>query len=110
VSHRGSDFPKDSLPRRARIAPTSTKGQIPPVVMGDMELQTLHVRVIALENLVVSLLAAGSDRQLERARIMAANISPRSDITHHLLTVQAATHMIDLVERGSRFRSQARPK
>jgi hypothetical protein len=78
--------------------------------MDDMELQTLHVRVIALENLVVSLLAVGSDRQIERARKMAANISPRSGVTQHLLTVQAATHMIDLVERGSRFRSQARPK
>jgi hypothetical protein len=105
VSRRSSKSKKVSLPRRARVAPTSTEGQIPPSIMGDVELQTLHVRMIALENLVVSLLAAGSDRQLELARKMVAKISPRSGATQHLLTVQAATHMIDLVERASRFHS-----
>ncbi|MEP6606753.1 MAG: hypothetical protein ABJA60_11655, partial [Nitrosospira sp.] len=84
---RRSSQPKlGSLPRRARIAPTSTEGQIPPSTMGDVELQTLHVRVIALESLIVSLLASASDRQRNQAIKMAAYISPRSGATQHQLT------------------------
>jgi hypothetical protein len=41
------------------------------------ELMQFQVRVIALENLMIMLLAEGSDRQLELAREMAAYISPR---------------------------------
>ena len=64
----------------------------------------LHVRVIALENLLISLLATASDQQLELAREMAGYISPRPGFTHHPLTIPAAAHMIDLIERSSRFR------
>jgi hypothetical protein len=71
----------------------------------NVELVQLRVRVIALENLVIALLAEASDRQLETAREMAAYISPRPGFTHHPLTIQAATHMIDLVDRAERFRS-----
>jgi hypothetical protein len=70
------------------------------------ELVQLRVRVIALENLVITLLAGASDRQLELAREMAVYISPRSGFTHHPLTVYAATHMIDLVERSGHFREK----
>jgi hypothetical protein len=72
--------------------------------MGDVELQTLHVRVIALESLVVSLLASASDRQLNQAKRMAAYISPRSGATQHQLTVQAATHVADLIKRATPLR------
>jgi hypothetical protein len=61
--------------------------------------------VIALENLVISLLAAASDRQLDLAREMAAFISPRSGFTHHPLTIHAAAKMIDLVDRAGYFRA-----
>ena len=64
----------------------------------NTELVQLRVRVIALENLVITLLAGASDRQLELARKMAAYISPRPGFTHHPLTVHAATQMINLVE------------
>jgi hypothetical protein len=57
-----------------------------------------------LENLVIALFAAASDRQLEQAREMARYISPRPGFTPHPLTTHAAAHMIDLVERASRFR------
>ena len=70
----------------------------------NTELVQLRVRVIALENLVITLLAHVSDRQLDLAREMAAYIAPRSGSTHHPLTVHAAAHMIDLVERAGRFR------
>jgi hypothetical protein len=72
--------------------------------MGNAELVALRVRVIALENLMISLLATASEQQLELAREMAGFISPRPGFTHHPLTVQAAAHMTDLVERSSRFR------
>jgi hypothetical protein len=101
VTRRISKSTKGSLPRRARVAPTSTESQIPPPIMDDVELQTLHVRVIALESLVVSLLASVSDRQRKQATKMADYISPRSRGTQHQLTVQAATHIVDLVKRAT---------
>jgi len=65
----------------------------------------LQVRVIALENLMIMLLAQGSDRQLELAREMGAYISPRPGVTHHPLTIQAAAHMVNLVDRAIHYRS-----
>jgi hypothetical protein len=72
----------------------------------NAELVQLRIRVIALENLVITLLAEASDRQLALAREMAAYISPRPGFTHHPLTIHAAAQMIDLVERAGRFRSR----
>lgn len=70
----------------------------------NAEFVQLRVRVIALENLVISLLAEAPDRQLDLAREMAAFISPRPGFTHHPLTTRAATQMIDLVNRSGHFR------
>jgi hypothetical protein len=78
--------------------------------MGDVELQTLHVRVIALESFIVSLLASASDRQQKQAATMAAYISPRSGTTQHQLTVQAATHIADLVKRATALRRRVLSK
>ena len=71
----------------------------------NAELVQLRVRVIALENLVIALLAGASDQQLDIAREMAAYISPRPGFTHHPLTLHASAQMIDLVERARHFRS-----
>lgn len=71
----------------------------------NAELVQLRVRVIALENLVISLLAEATDRQLDLAREMAAFISPRPGFRHHTLTIHAATQMIDLVDRAGHFRA-----
>ena len=68
------------------------------------ELVQLRVRVIALENVVLALLAQASDRQLELVREMADYIAPRPGFTHHPLTTNAAVRMIQLVERASHFR------
>jgi hypothetical protein len=70
----------------------------------NAEIVQLRVRVIALENLVISLLAEAPDRQLDLAREMAAFISPRPGVTHHPLTIHAANQMIDLVDRAGHFR------
>ena len=94
-----------AAPRRPAIASTITGEQISIPEMTNAELVALHVRVIALENLLISFLATASDEQLNLAREMAAFISPRPGFTHHPLTVRAAAHMVDLVERSAHFRS-----
>lgn len=71
----------------------------------NAELVQLRIRVIALENLIIALLADASERQLDLAREMAAYISPRPGSTHHPLTVHAAAQMVDFVERAGHFRS-----
>jgi len=71
----------------------------------NSELVQLRVRVIALENLVTSLLARSSDRQLDLVREMATYIRPRPGFTPHHLTIRAAAEMIHLVERAAHFRA-----
>ena len=72
--------------------------------MINTELAQLRIRVIALENLVIALLAATSDRRLDLAREMAVYISPRPGFTRHPLTINAAAQMVHLVERADHFR------
>jgi len=72
--------------------------------MTNTELVQLRIRVIALENLMIAVLAQGSDRQLQVAREMADYISPRPGFTQHPLTIQAADHMTDIVGRAVHFR------
>jgi hypothetical protein len=86
-------------------APGEAQSEVPRLT--NTELVQLRIRVIALENLVIALLAEASERQLELAREMAAFISPRPGSTHHPLTVHAADHMVDLVQRAGRFRKGA---
>ena len=76
--------------------------EVPP--LSHAELVQLRVRVIALENLVIALLAEASDRQLALARDMAAYICPRAGFTQHPLTIHAAARMIHIVEAAGRFR------
>ena len=90
-----------------QTAPHAVEGEPPFPKMGDAEFGALHVRVIALENLLIALLAAASDRELEVARNMASFLLPRPGFTRHPLTLQAAGHMTDLIERAARFRSEA---
>jgi hypothetical protein len=71
----------------------------------NAELVHLRIRVIALENLLITVLAEGSDRQLQVAREMAEYISPRPGFTPHPLTIQAADHMTDLVDRAVHYRT-----
>ena len=70
----------------------------------NAELVQLRIRVIALENVVIALLATAPDRQLDLIREMAAYISPRAGYTQHPLTVHAAAEMNHLVERVLHFR------
>lgn len=82
------------------------ESQVPMPSNDAAEVGALHIRIIALENLVISLLATASDQQLEQAVEMARYISPRPGATQHPLTTHAAAHMVDLVERALRFRNR----
>lgn len=83
--------------------PHGTHADVPD--MTNAELVHLRIRVIALENLMIAVLAEGSDRQLQVAREMAEYISPRPGYTQHPLTIQAADHMTDIVDRAIHFRT-----
>jgi hypothetical protein len=82
--------------------PEGQESAVPPLT--NDELVHLRVRVIALENLVIALLAQASDRQLDLVREMATYISPRPGVTQHPLTVHAAAHMVQFVHRAEHFR------
>jgi hypothetical protein len=92
-------------PRGPQEGQISAEAQSDVPELTNVELVHLRVRVIALENLVISLLADAPNRQLDLAREMATFISPRPGFTHHPLTIHAATQMIDLVDRASHFRA-----
>jgi hypothetical protein len=62
--------------------------QDPAPEMSNADLVALRVRVIALENLLIALLATASDQQLDLAREMASYISPRPGFTQHQLTIR----------------------
>ena len=84
------------------LTPAITQAAAPLLTLAEQT--QLHVRVIALENLLVALLASATDHQLACAREMAAYISPRADATQHPLTIHAAAEMVSLIERAIHFR------
>lgn len=90
-------------PCRSHSGSKSGEAQPHAPPLKNAELVQLQVRVIALENLVIGLLARASDRQLDIAREMAAYISPRPGFTHHALTIHAAARIVHLVERAGHF-------
>ncbi len=88
--------------------PAARHGGSPPddAPWTNAELVQLRIRVIALENLVIALLAEAPDRQLALAREMASYITPRTGCTPHPVTLRAADEMLSLVDRADRY---ARP-
>lgn len=115
-------IPPESAALPARVKALSrweneggSDGEMPPAAPGDepidnvpltdAELVQLRIRVIALENLVIALLADGPVRQLALVREMATHISPRPGYTPHPLTLNAADQMLSLVDRAGRFSS-----
>lgn len=86
-------------------APASRHDGRPPddTPLTNTDLVQLRIRVIALENLVIALLAEATDRQLTLARGMASYISPRAGFTPHPITLRAADEMLSLVDRADRY-------
>lgn len=73
----------------------------------NTELVQLRKRVIALENLMIAVLANASEDQLDLAQRMADYISPRAGASEHPLTIHAAAQMNHLVERARLFQRGA---
>jgi hypothetical protein len=92
---------------RKSSAASEWEAAVPP--LANAQLVQLRIRVIALENLVIALLAESPDRRLGIAREIASFISPRPGFTPHRLTTRAATQMIHLVERAGFFRVGGTP-
>lgn len=66
----------------------------------DVELVHLRVRVIALENIVIAMLAIGGPRQQKLASELAEIIRPREGTVSHPLTIEAANIIDGLVQRS----------
>lgn len=110
------DIPTAALQRQQALSRWGDEGgALPDALPADVpeltnaELVHLRIRVIALENLVMTLLAEGPDRQLGVARETASYILPRPGCTQHPLTTRAAVHMTDMVDRALRYRSVQQP-
>jgi hypothetical protein len=93
-------------PDGTQTSSMQSPGQADVRPLTNTELVQLRVRVIALENLMISLLADASDRQLGLVREMASYISPRPGFTHHPLTIHAAVQMNNLVDRARHFQDR----
>ena len=72
--------------------------------IGDAETGNIRVRLIAVENILVALLADAPDDRLELIREMAEFISPRPGMTPHRLNIEAARNMLAIVERAEHYR------
>lgn len=83
---------------RAQAAPQS---EVPQSM--STELEHLRIRLIAMENLLITSLSQAPDCQLELGAAMAAFISPRPGYTHHPRAVGAATQMAYLLDRARHF-------
>lgn len=87
----------------ATMKPEKDREQDPQ--LSNAELVHLRVRVIALENLVIALMSQASDQEIDIAKEMAALILPRPGFTQHPLTIKAAEHMSDILDRAARFKA-----
>ena len=101
------DYEGGAGPDHPGLVPSEAQPNVPP--LANAELVQLQTRVIALENLVIALLADASDWQIELARKGAASISPRPGCTPHPLTINAANQMDHLVQRSTLFRVDGNP-
>jgi hypothetical protein len=71
--------------------------------LSNAELVQLRIRVIALENLLIALLAEASESQRQLVLDMADYISPRPGFTPHPMTLHAAAQMVGMIERARHF-------
>jgi hypothetical protein len=79
----------------------ASASQLPALTPAEWD--QLRLRVIAIENLLITMLARSSDRDRELARAMAHYIAPRPGFTRHHLTLGAASQIIRLVDRAVHF-------
>ncbi len=85
-----------------KVNSSAEERSVPP--LGNAELEQMHIRLIALENVVIALLAQATEAQLDMVRDRAASIAPRPGFTPHPLTLGASREMMSLVEQSSHCR------
>ncbi len=68
------------------------------------ELDQLRVRIVALEGLVIALLAKAPPAQLHMVERVAKHIAPRPGFTAHPVTLKATAEMRSLARRARAFR------
>lgn len=95
VSRRDND---GRAGKGGREYPPSGDAPADALPLTNAEIVQLQIRVIAIENVLVVLLAEASERQLQLVREMSAYISPRPGVTPHRLTIHAAARMINLID------------
>ena len=78
----------------AAIAVETDQAQTQTPEMTGAGMVALRVRVIALENLMIELLATATDQQIVLAREMAGYISPRPGYTDHPMPIHAAAYIV----------------
>jgi len=103
MPHRKSSDPLRAQARRAKTAPAGS----PPLT--NAELVQLQVRVIALEAVIIALLAEATEPQIKRACERASYIVPRQGHTPHPLTINAAARVIGMTRDAARFRGLTEP-
>lgn len=69
---------------------------------GHAELVQMRIRLIALENLVLALLAQSGQEVRQDVRDRADEIRPRAESSEHPLTELARTEMLKLLARAER--------
>lgn len=72
----------------------------------EAELKQLRIRVMALENVLIALLAHATAEQLETVRLMSEHIVPRPGFTPHRSTLLAAEEIKSLISRSESFRPE----
>ena len=94
-----------AINRQTRQTATSDQDLSAVPLFCNTEMVQLRIRVIALENLMIALLARALAEQLDLVREMAAYISPRPGHAPHRMTIHAAAQMLSLLNRSGQFRS-----
>lgn len=90
AAHHASEHATlDSLSRMAEPPPVTT-----------VEWDHLRFRVVALENLLIALMADGPLPRLDRLREMARHVAPRRGSAEHPVSQFAAVQIIHMVERA----------
>lgn len=90
--------------REGQVTSIEDDGLADAPALSNTELVQLRIRVIAIENLLIALLARAPGEQRDLVLEMAEYISPRPGFTHHPMTMRAAEQMLGLLERSGRFR------
>jgi hypothetical protein len=75
--------------------------------IADTSIARLRIRMEALEHLVIILLADNQSRGVRSVRELLNDVPFWTDPTHNVESRCAAAHMIRLVERSDRLRSDA---